>query len=79
MNKEEQERIYNWLNGILSDLPLAYIDFLISQRDELAKEMKTALSLIRLKYGNLDPQVWEWQEKVFALLSQMETAVKDGE
>lgn len=39
---------------------------------QLLAELKTALSLIRLNYGNLDKTIWDWQEKVQLLIEEIE-------
>lgn len=37
----------------------------------LHQELANALVLIRLKYGNLDPEEWAWQQEVSELLKSL--------
>ena len=50
---------------------------LIAAAPELKKELTTALALVRLKYGNMEADVWKWQQGVEALLGRIDAAMED--
>lgn len=70
-----------WVSPIVPDMPTPNMDerkqireqveALVEAAPTLHQELANALVLIRLKYGNLDPEVWAWQQKVSELLKSL--------
>jgi len=59
MNKEEQERIYNWLNGVLNDLPMVYIDQLRAEIAHLEQKLFLAEKIFT-HFGGLN-ELAKWE------------------
>ncbi len=46
--------------------------YLAAAAPKLYKELKTALALVRLKYGNTETDIWEWQQEASELLDSID-------
>ena len=45
--------------------------YLAAAAPKLYKELRAALMLVRLKYGNTEADIWEWQQEVSELLDSI--------